>query len=220
MNQTIEKSLQSLIPILKTGKVESTYALRVTPLDKYDLPQLKMFLETFNDYIMCEETSKKNKKHYHAVIFTNLYEDDVRKKIREFLSIYFVDPPKRGDANKQYNLSETNDLEIAIIYILKDSGIVYTSDNINTKTLEELTKKSYKKYSKEDFASQLELLKASFKENDTRLDDMLIELVRLKALYRQPINMSYLYQLCLSYRIHNQPSRSEDYVREFLSRYN
>lgn len=219
-NRLLKEVTTPLIPILKASKVESTYALRMTPLGTYSLPQIKEFLNnSFDDHILVREESKKLKEHYHAVIFTSLYEEDVRLLIRGFLGKYFTDPPKRGDANKQYNLSETDDLELSIIYILKDASVVSISSNINIEYLDSLQKKSYKKYSKEDFAKALELLKKGFKDNGTRLDDMMIRVVQLKALYRQPVNLSYIYQLCLSYDIHNSPHKADSYVREFLSRY-
>lgn len=211
---------QTLIPILKSGIVESTYALRLTPMDKYAIPEIVCFLKTFDDYIFTEEISKKLKVHYHVVLFTKLYEDEVREKIREFLNLYFTEPPKRGDANKQYNLSEIVDLELSIIYILKDGGKLLYSSNINYDVLESLKKKSYKKFSKEDFAKQLEEIKSRFKENHSiKLVDMMTLVVQLKAEYRQPVNMTHIYHMCLSFSIHNKPQLAEDYVREFLSRY-
>lgn len=216
---------KTLIPILKSGKVESTYALRLTPMEKYGISEIINFLQMFDDYVFTEELSKKLKVHYHVVLFTKLYEDEVREKIREFLSLYFTEPPKRGDANKQYNLSEIVDLELSLIYILKDGGDkntiwLFYSNNINYDTLQQLKKKSYKKFSKEDFAKQLEEIKSRFKENITiNLMDMMTLVVQLKAEYRQPINMTHIYHMCLSYSIHNKPQLANDYVREFLSRY-
>lgn len=218
ISEYLKKEGKSLIPILKTSQVESTYALRLTPMDKYTLQDIKDFLGVFDDYVIVEETSKKLKLHYHAIIFTKLYEDEVRERIRGFLNKYFKEPPKRGDANKQYNLSETGDLELSLVYLLKDGGPITYSQNINDEYLETLKKQSYKKYSKDEFSKQLEELKKRFKTNDTRLDDMMIEVTKLKALYRQPINMTYIYQSCVSYRVHNSPDRAEEYVREFLSK--
>jgi len=51
------------------------------------------------------------------------------------------------------------------------------------------------------------------------LGDMMTDVVKLKALYRQPINMNHVYQSCISFDVHNYPDKSEDYVREFLSRF-
>jgi len=219
LERLVRESGQTLIPILKSGRVESTYALRLTPFDKYNTDNIITFLSTFDDYIFTEEVSKKSKVHYHVVLFTKLYEDEVREKIRVFLSTYFTEPPKRGDANKQYNLSEIQDLEISITYILKDGGRIFHSSNINEKQVEALKKKSYRKYSKEDFSKQLEELKARFKEQDTSMIDMMTLICQLKSEYRQPVNMSYIYQLALSCSIHNRPQLAESYVREFLSRY-
>lgn len=210
--------VRPLIPILKVERVECTYALRLSPLGQYTFNELKGFLETFDDYIYVREESKKQKEHYHVVVFSKLFEEEVRDRIRVFLQIYFTGPPRRGDANKQYNLSEIDDLEQSIIYILKDKGEVFVSDGINTEYLETLKKKSYRKYSKEEFAKALDELKKRFKDNDTSIADMMIGICQLKGLYRQPVNLNQIYQMCLGYYIHTNPYKAEAFVSDFLSR--
>lgn len=218
MKQTLISEHVHVSPIMIRGNVESTpYALRLTPLGRYGDFQIKDFLKQF-EYVYVNEKSKKGKEHSHIVLFTKDDEDVLRQKIRDFLKIYFPDPAKRGDANKQYNLSEVEDVELAITYILKDSEEVFMSEGIIKEKIDELKKQSYKKFSKEDFAKQLEELKKQFKANDPNLDEMMVSVIRLKALYRQPINMTYIYQMCLSFFLHNRPSRIESNVQEFLSR--
>lgn len=218
--QTIQDVLEvkTLIPILKSSRVESTYALRLTPMEKYNIDNIKEFLNGFDDYVFSEEVSKKHKTHYHVVLFTKMNEDEVRDKIRQFLGKYFIEPPKRGDANKQYNLSEVENLELSLIYILKDGGKLFYSEGIDSEVLEQLKKKSYKKFSKEDFQAQFDELKKQFKEHDPSISDMMVQICQLKALYRQPINLNYIYQVCISLNIHNRPSRANEFVLEFLSR--
>jgi len=214
----IRKTLSPLIPILKDDRVECTYALRLSPLDKYVFYDIKSFLETFDHYIVVKEESKKRKEHYHAIVFSKLFEEEVREKIRTFLQIYFKDPPKRGDANKQYNLSEIEDLEQSIIYILKDGGEMFISTGINDEYLETLKKKSYRKYSKEEFAKALDELKKKFKDEDTSISDMMTAICQLKGLYRQPINLNQIYQMVLGFYIHTNPYKAPQFVGEFLSR--
>lgn len=227
MSEIIKKIVEDgrrSLPIMNVEGVESTpYALRLTPFDKYGDDQLLDFLgfrSFFQGYIMVKETSKKSKEHYHIVLWSHMNEDDVRQQVREFLEEFFPEPAKRGDANKRYNLSEVESIELSIAYLLKDSTEFFTSPNIDRDYVESLRKKSYKKFSKEDFAKELELLKAAFKENDTILGDMMISIIQLKSLYRQPINLNYIHQMCLSYHIHNRPSRAGQIVLDFLSRYN
>lgn len=224
VNRIIDGSLRTSsyvsLPIMKRRKEECTpYALRLTPDGKYGDIQVQDFLSNFDDYIYVNELSKKKKPHLHAVLFTKLHEEELRQKIREFLLKYFTGPPKRGDANRQYNLSEVEDVELAITYILKDSTQIFHSDNINMETIDKLKKKSYQKYSKEEFAIKLEELKKHFKDTNPSLGEMMTSIVQLKALYRQPINMNYIYQISLSFKLHNNPGDAENYVREFLSRF-
>lgn len=214
----IRSIVRPLIPILKVDRVESTYALRLTPLGKYTFDDIISFLGTFDEYIVVKEESKKLKEHYHAIVFSKLFEEEVRGKIRGFLQTYFTEPPKRGDANKQYNLSEIDNLEQAITYILKDGGDVSMSLGINTEYLDTLKKKSYRKYSKEEFAKALEELKKKFKDEDTSIGDMMTAICQLKGLYRQPINLNQIYQMVLGFYIHNNPHKASSFVSEFLSR--
>lgn len=212
------------LPIMIVPRVESiSYALRMTPLGKYEHQDLIDFLLTFDDYIVVREVSKKHKEHYHVVLFTDQFEDIVRERIRAFLLIHFTDPPKRGDANKQYNLSQIDDLQLAITYILKDSTLenpVLFSSNVNGELIIKLQKKSYKKYSKDEFMKELEVLKSKFKDDlETDIHAMMCSVVRLKSLYRQPINMTQIHQMCISFDVHNRPNLADVYVSEFLSRF-
>lgn len=215
----LKEILRPLIPILKVGRVECSYALRLTPTGKYTFYDTQEFLrKEFDDYIIVKEESKKLKEHFHAILFTKMYEEEVREKVRTFLKLYFTEAPKRGDANRQYNLSEIEDLELALTYILKDGGTMSVSDNISQDTLDSLKKKSYKKFSKEDFAKALELLKTKFKEEDSKIGEMMVDIIRLKALYRQPVNITQIYQMCLGFYIHQNPSYAKIIVEGFLSR--
>lgn len=219
MNNDLKKHMNAVLPIIPRDRLESTtaYALRLTPYDKYGDKEIMDMLRPF-DYVYVNELSKKKKPHSHIVLFTEYDEEKLREYVRVFLRKYFVEPPKRGDANKQYNLSEVEDIELAITYLLKDSPVVITSDRINKDCVESLKKKSYKKYSKDEFKQELERLKDMFKENDTPLGEMMIAMVQLKSLYRQPINMHYIYQMCVSFDVHNHKNKARLYVENFLSR--
>lgn len=220
-SRDVRMMINRLSPILIVDRVESTpYALRLTPQGKYDIDQIKevLFNHTVTDYVISKEESKQGVVHFHAVLWTVLNEKDLRTEIGIFLKKYFLGAPKRGDANKQYNLKACIDLQKTVTYLLKDGGDVNYSSNINNVSIDELKKLSYKKYSKEDFASQLEVLKARFKENDTDLSDMVKEVGKLKGLYRQSIDTNYIYKMCLSFWVHNKPSRYDAVVNDFFSR--
>jgi len=215
---TIKSVCQS--PILTHTLVESTqYALRLTPDNMYGVLEIEEFLKNFQEWIYSLEISKKTKEHYHIVLWSKDDEETVREYVRGFLKKYFINKSKRGDANKQYNLSEIEDLTMAVTYLLKDQGIIKYSNGVDSKTIDRLSKQSYKKFSKEEFAKSLDELKKTFKDTSPSLGHMMTEVVKLKSLYRQPVNLNYINQLCISFDIHNNPSKAEDYVRNFLSRY-
>lgn len=216
MNELLQE-MNVVIPILQRENVQSTaFALRLTPHDKYGDAEIKAFLTPF-EYIYVNEVSKKKKPHSHIVLFTELDEDALREKIREFLKLYFTEKPKQGDANKQYNLSEVDDIELAVTYILKDGG-QYFQQGLKEDVIEDLKKKSFRKFSKAQFQTELERLKKAFKDNDTGLDIQMNQIVQLKSLYRQPVNLNQIYQMCLSFHIHNKPTRSDQFVSNFLSK--
>lgn len=220
MSKDIREILQRQLPIIDAVNVESTwYALRMTPLGKYTSSDLEEFIKSLtNTYVFIQEISKQAKEHYHCVINIEVIDEfELRECIRKFLRKHFG-IPKRGDANKQYNLSECIDVETSIIYLLKDGGLLWSS-NFYPDKLGGLRRKSYKKYDKEDFALELKEIKDKVKDMPSlRLDDIMNMLVKLKTVYRQPVNMSYIYQLSLTMYLHNHPDLIVDYVQKFLSR--
>lgn len=220
MQTNVKDYVNAVLPIIQRETLESTtaFALRLTPMGRYSDREIQTFLAPF-EYVYVNEVSKKKKDHSHIVLFTHHTEEDLRQLIRDFLKIYFPEASKRGDANKQYNLSEVEDLEMAVTYLLKDNDTYYFSEGINKDVVDSLKKKSYKKYSKIEFATELEKLKARYKEQDSTLEDMMVGVVQLKSLYRQPVNMSQIQQMCLSFHIHNDLNRARGRVQEFLSRY-
>lgn len=144
-------------------------------------------------------------------------EDEVREKIRLFLKEYFPEPDKRGDANKRYNLSEVEDIAKSVSYLLKDGDYI-AGDGIDPDALMYYKKKSFKKFRAQDFNAALEDIKNKFKGNDKLLKrDMMIEIVKLKAQYRQVINLRYIDQLCTSFWVRNDLSRAERVVDEYLN---
>lgn len=226
MDEYITKTERNvLLPIIKREFVNSIdtdyqyYLLRMTPFDKYSMEELEIFIKTITTcYIITQEVSKKDKDHYHIVLVCEVDEEPLRALIRDFLKKYFTEAPKRGDANKQYNLQVSKDFQQSIIYILKDGGLIKSGEAINADEIQKYKKQSYQKYSKAEFQKEFEALKVKYKGDITSLSDMMEGVVKLKAKYRQPINMMYVYQVCLSFFIHNNEQYAEQYVQEFLSK--
>lgn len=214
----IPKVSEPLLPIIKVPEVESTfYVLRLTPMGKYTEKDAVNFLRTLGEsYILSKEVSSKDKEHYHIVLSTMFYEEELREKIRVFLRTVFTEPPRRGDANKQYNLQECLDSDMAVAYLLKDGGEIFLGMNINDDAVNMRRKLSYKKFSKAEFAKELEDIKKLFKEKKYTLQQMMVEVVKLKAKYRQPININYIHQLCLGFYIHVNPGYADEIVQNYF----
>jgi len=220
MSKDIRKLVKRQLPIIDAVNIKSTwYALRMTPLGKYTGIELREFIQTITDtFVFTKEMSKKDKEHYHCVINTELDDEELREKIRTFLKSKFKDPPKRGDANKQYNLSECVDEETSVVYILKDGG-EFISNNFDVEGLNKLRSKSYVKPDTKEFTERLNEIKDKVRQGEIRkLGDIMEAIVKLKALYRQPVNMNYIYQISLSLYLNVNPEEAEAYVQNFLSR--
>lgn len=216
----VEESGEPLLPIIKVPKVESTfYALRLTPHGQYGLTEVRLLIlrvfETHN-YVICQEKVGTPNHHFHCFFDSVDDEESVRQKVRDFNRVWWPDKDKRGDANKRYNLGEVRCMSACISYTLKDKNFIY-GDGIDKAALDYYGKKSYPKYSAEEFSKELEKIKEKFK-GDVHLKkrEMMIEVVKLKARYRQIINMRYIDQLCTSFWIHNDEHRAEFVVDEYL----
>lgn len=220
IDRFVKRNEGALLPIIKPQEVESSFfMLRLTPFGRYNIEDVEAFIKTLSgNYVISKEFSKKDKEHYHILVATDKCEEDIRELIRDFLKIHFTAPAKRGDANKQYNLQECIDVVHSLTYLLKDGGELLYGEGINKDSLEYYKKLSYKKFDKESFAKELQELKDKFKEYKYSLKAMMEAVALLKAKYRQPIDFNYIYRLCVSCEIHNNPRKVEEYVDKFLSR--
>lgn len=225
MNSKIEeffdkkKTTEGLLPIINPLNVECTqlYMLRLTPQGKYDRTELESWLGSITDNWVCaKENSKKLVEHFHCTIYDDLEEDQLREKIRIFLKKHFTDAPKRGDANKQYNLTVATSVEKALNYTVKELQITY-GPGMDPLYMDKRIKASFLKFDKGEFSNKLEDLKKNFKESKMTLGDFMISFIQLKALYRQPINIGYAYQLALSCEVNRNPDVAEQYVSDYLN---
>jgi len=212
-----DKPAGALIPILKPLEVECTlYMLRLTPLNQYVRAQIEDWLASFTaNWVVARENSKKAKEHFHITIYDVLDEEELRGRIRSFLALYFTEPAKRGDANKQYNLTVAESVDKAINYTVKELDITYGS-GMDKKYMDSRIKSSYLKFDKHTFAKAIDELKNTYKTTDMTLQEFMIHFVKLKAQYRQPINLNYIYQTAIACQINREPKYAITYVEDFL----
>lgn len=217
---TVSKEVsRALLPIIKPKELKSNpYMLRLSPLGVYEKKEIFVFLKEIDaQWVMSTESSSKDKLHYHIVLATELEEEEMREHIRVFLSRHFPNP-KRGDANKQYNLKCIEDFDVSIQYILKD-GVYEYCEEICPSYIQAKYDLSFKKYDKVTFAKRLEQLKQDFKIGEiVSVKEFMIEFVKLKSEYRQPINMTYIHQTAVSCDINRNPRRSRNYVESYLDK--
>ena len=225
--------LPIVVPYFKVGgHVESThvYQLRLTPYGRYTLDSaIDYFDPLIDDWVVTVESSKKGKEHFHFLLYSDSLnvKEDVAELVSVFLHRYWTSAErKRGYGNKQYNLQVTTDAEQALTYILKDGGILRSTPIFTTDLLSTYRVKSFPKFSKDEFQIEFEQLKKNFKERlpgaegGTSLEYFMIEFVKLKAKYRQPIKLSYIYEVGLANYLHRNPEESKRVVRDYLDKLN
>lgn len=225
IDKWVFKTPRALLPIIKPVKVKeysetatewTQYMLRLSPLERYTSKEVLVWLKTFTEaWTLGTEKSTKEKLHFHITIYSSLEESELRKKINDFLNIQFPEPQKRGDANKRYNLTLASSVEKAVSYSIKDGDFLY-GDDINPEFILECKKASFQKFDKVTMAQQIEDLKSVYKTTDMTMGEFMIQFVQLKAMYRQPINLNYIYQLALSCRVNKEPQYAEQLVSDYL----
>lgn len=211
-NKTPPDSANTSIPILKCDKVLSDdkwYMLRLTPFEEYQDGDVKELLNMFSAkiWIYSKEVSKGDKIHYHTLF--QCYKDP-REDIKEWLQTFFTDKWKKEDGNKRYNLTEVDDINKAVTYVVKD-GDYFIGDHINTSYVENCKKKSFKKYSKEAFASAFEELKTEFREDKIDHLELRTKFIRLKATYGQPVDSNRITGIINSLRVQKDPSLATEF---------
>jgi len=209
------------LPILKVpDQVDQPfkhYMLRITPQNRFTRAQLTQFLnKTFCEWILGQEDSKKSKLHYHVVIMDDDPLPAIRDSVLEFLYIYWQKHERGRGWGHQYNLQTIENLSDSIAYTIKDNNYEI-SDGINDSTIQELYHKSFQKYSKDDFQREFDKIAADYKvQKDMSMSDFMRRFIILKAKYRQPIKMSYIYEVALSHEVHRDNSYAERLVDAYL----
>lgn len=213
-----------LLPIINTPELKSTtpwyvYMLRMTPDGKYSRGHLEAYIDNLSQrrYVCAMENSKKSKIHFHITIVSHLEEEEIRDAIREFLKVAFPDPPKRGDANKQYNLTLARDVNKAFRYTIKEKDITY-GDGIKKSYMDKCLKTAYLKFDKHTYKTKYEAIRDNYLEYDLTDSDLFIKIVQLKADYRQPINMAQIHQQVISCICHKYPHRTEQFVNDYIAK--
>lgn len=204
------------IPLLMCDNVKSDinyYTVRLTP-DKdtdYLIGNIKELLHelTMGSWMFCAELSPKKKLHYHLLVCSIFTADDVKNKFTEFLREIYTDKWKKEDGNKRMNFSVVKELPQYVKYICKDKDF-YVGDDINPAYVKWASEKSFKKYSKEAFAVELQKIKDDFQDDLIDYKQLRIKIIKLKGQYGQPINLSRVSDMVLGIRIKKDPELANE----------
>lgn len=205
----------------------TTYVIRLTPLDKYNLEDVKAFMdEAFSDDCWLVAVENVPKLHFHLVIESELDLQWMKSQITAFLYKYWP-VRQRGWGNAQYNCQIARPLppeEVqkyhtanrrALAYALKDRN-EYIFCNYEQEFINECLELSYAKKSISNFKVEYELLCKEFAESTMDIREFMIRYVKLKSKYGQQVSLLHAHQYALSNLIRREPDEAENLVENFL----
>jgi len=215
MSETSSLPTQDLDP---SDNGPATYAIRLTPYEKFTFQQVVDFLmETpyFLKFVISRETPKE---HFHIVIETDETFDleDVRECIRSFFVPFWQDDKgklPRGFGNKQYNLQLSYDPDAAVTYAVKLGDFVY--EGYSEEYILECKAKSFDKKKPSNFKSEYIDLSNRFQDSQMDIREFMISYCDLKAKYDQQVNLHHAYGYALSNSI-KRDKNAADFVENYL----
>lgn len=207
-------------PIMKgVDKVDEvrTYMLRMTPFEMYSLEDLKQWLDLTTTAWIVGSEQKAGKLHYHCCIFTRVELDQYRKIVLKYLHGYWPTRP-RGWGGAQYNLQSVDKQDKAISYSVKDGDYSF-SVHIDEAALKQRVNASFAKYDKVEFQKEYTALLDKYKTDmSMKIKDFMVAFMQLKGKYRQPIKMSYIYEVALANEVHRNPQHAINVAASYLAK--
>lgn len=192
------------------------YVVRLTPMEKYSLEDLKKFLTEMDNHSWILAVESKPKLHYHCVIENDDGIDDFKKRIRSFLYTYW-DVRPRGWGNAQYNCQVAQDKNRAISYALKDREVYYY-EGYDQEYIDYCLRKSFTKKSPSTFKVEYRELCHKFQTTDMDNEEFMTQFVTLKSRYGQKVSPEDAYGYALSNSIQRDASFARKLVKDFLLR--
>lgn len=187
------------------------FILRLTPMEKYSMEDVKDWLdENFDFYVIAQES--KPKLHYHVVVETEL--EDMRPLVQKFLYKYWPERP-RGWGNAQYNLQWSTQPLRAISYVFKDKEIFFYK-GYEEEFIDELRAKSFPKKSPNTFKLEYQELCNDYQVSDYDERWFMIKFIQLKAKYGQQVRLIDARAYALSNTIQRDPTTAEGIVEDYL----
>lgn len=203
---TPSKNISLPIMICDNVICDNWYMIRLTPFDAYTFEDMEehLFKNWDGKWVCGQEISSKDKPHFHLIVNVDYGKEDMRCDIKNFLNIFF-DTWEKADGNKRYNLQVAESIEKAIQYTIKDKNHRY-GNKINTEFITACENKSYAKYDKCTFMSELQKIRESFKADEYNARQAKINFALLKGKYGQSVDVNMINKRVLSWEIEKDPS--------------
>lgn len=197
MDQFIKKCELSSPPNMDSKEAQKlSKALRITPYTLFTFQEFVEFLTQFSKYIVCREYAEH--EHFHVLL-----EDDITKTSLRKL---FKDKWPLLEGNGMISIKPTRDYIAYKTYILKEHE--WVGKGYDQEELKVLEKTSYKKYSKESFAKELQLLDNEFITGKSNKYVYIDDYIRLKVSYNQHPNEKW----CMDHLEMLKCKQNHDYV--------
>lgn len=198
-----------------SGLNGNCYVVRLTPMEKYSLEDLKKFLTEMDNHSWILAVETKPKLHYHCVIENDDDMDDFKARIRSFLFTYWEVRP-RGWGNAQYNCQVCNDKRRAISYALKDKEEYYY-EGYDQAYIDWCIQESFPRNSPSTFRVEYRELCERFQASDMEIGEFMVQFIILKSKYGQQVRVVDAYSYAISNAVKRDPSYASSLVQDFLA---
>lgn len=171
------------LPILNSQEVGKWVHVRLNHLGTLDA-YYDFLKKSFKKFVVCIEKPGTPQQHFHAVFEWDKKLED----IGDFLRTY--DSKIKG--NKSFSSSWMKG-ENLFAYVVKES--IFKFEGFSKKEIEIFQKKSYLKYSKEEFAKKLNKITDEYLTTEgMHISKFIYMFIQLKVEYKQVINENYIQQ--------------------------
>lgn len=201
-------------------KGQKPYVIRFTPLDTennqiYDIQTvLTDFLQDkFEVWMISEETSKKDKIHYHIYLESEKEINLIKDDIREFIYPYYP-VRKRGFGTREYNCQYSEDPLKAIMYLLKQRG-EYHYSGFSQEFVDSCMKSSFE-VEPSEYDKELADLTQEFLKSKMDPYDFAEKICIIYAKYDKRIHFKDIQGIVNSKIIRRDNSKARDMVRKNL----
>lgn len=195
----------------------NTYLLRLTPRNTMgpdpmysaqDVENLLNDTHIIVKWMYSAEKPDTSKLHFHCVIeiLPDYNYDDLQQFIRDFLDRYYVMPNGKrqpGFGGGNYNLQAARTLDQAVSYCSKDG--IFKHVGYDPEYITKRHDESFQKKGPSLFKDEYQLLQDKFMKSDMTKEELMYQIILLKAKHDQSVDPTMIQKLVLSNMVKRDP---------------